>query len=208
VEIAYTDAAGVQTLKADFCICTIPLNLLSKLDANFSAPTKAAISSALYYNAVKLAWEAPRFWEREGIHGGIAFTDQPTALVWYPSDKFGAERGVLIGAYNFGPLKNMPYNEMSVAEREAVAKGVIERLHPGHGKDLKNPISVSWGRTPFSEGISVQWTAAQRQKEYAQLCKGDGRLYFAGEHMSYLPAWQEGAVLSAHEAIKLIHART
>jgi monoamine oxidase len=27
---------------------------------------------------------------------------------------------------------------------------------------------------------------------------------FAGEHLSYQPAWQEGSVLSAYEAMKLL----
>jgi monoamine oxidase len=29
----------------------------------------------------------------------------------------------------------------------------------------------------------------------------------AGEHASLIPAWQEGAVLSSHDAISRLHAR-
>jgi monoamine oxidase len=36
----------------------------------------------------KIAWESPRFWEKENnTHGGISFLDQDVDLVWYPSDK-------------------------------------------------------------------------------------------------------------------------
>ena len=35
----------------------------------------------------------------------------------------------------------------------------------------------------------------------------DGRIALAGEHASYLPAWQEGAVTSALDAIGRIHQR-
>jgi monoamine oxidase len=38
------------------------------------------------------------------------------------------------------------------------------------------------------------------------LLKPEGPIAFAGEHLSYQPAWQEGAVLSAHEALKVIHS--
>jgi monoamine oxidase len=45
---------------------------------------------------------------------------------------------------------------------------------------------------------------ASRGPEYAELLKPEGPIVFAGEHLSYQPTWQEGAVLSAHEALKLI----
>jgi monoamine oxidase len=39
------------------------------------------------------------------------------------------------------------------------------------------------------------------------LCAIDGRIVLAGEHVSYIPAWQEGAVLSALDAISRLHRR-
>jgi monoamine oxidase len=36
--------------------------------------------------------------------------------------------------------------------------------------------------------------------------KPEGSIVFAGEHLSYQPTWQEGAALSAHEAMKLVAA--
>jgi monoamine oxidase len=38
------------------------------------------------------------------------------------------------------------------------------------------------------------------------LLKPEGPIVFAGEHLSYQPTWQEGAALSAHEALKLVVA--
>jgi len=43
-----------------------------------------------------------------------------------------------------------------------------------------------------------------RPPEYSELLKPEGPIIFAGEHLSYQPTWQEGAVLLAHEALKLI----
>ena len=212
VAISYQDRQGRYTLNADYCLCTIPLVVLAKIDADFAAPTKAAIKAAAYDNAVKLAWESRRFWEQDdAIYGGLAFTDEPNTVIWYPSDNLGEETGILIGAYcgtfATGAAKTKSYDAMSVAQRAEVSRRVIERMHPGRGKELRNPVSVSWDRTPFSEGIAVAWKPDQRATDYALLCKGDGRVYFAGEHMSYINAWQEGAVLSAHEAIELIAKR-
>jgi monoamine oxidase len=45
-----------------------------------------------------------------------------------------------------------------------------------------------------------------RPPAYFELLKPEGPIVFAGEHLSYQPTWQEGAVLSAHEALKLLHS--
>ena len=100
-----------------------------------------------------------------------------------------------------------PTAQMSFAERYEVSRRVIEKFHPGRGQELQKPFTVSWRQTPFSEGVSANWSPQQRASDYAVLCRPDGPFYFAGEHMSYVTAWQEGAALAAHEAIKLIQAR-
>ena len=41
---------------------------------------------------------------------------------------------------------------------------------------------------------------------YAELLRPEGPIYFAGEHLSYILFWQEGAALSAHEAMRLMSA--
>ena len=43
---------------------------------------------------------------------------------------------------------------------------------------------------------------------YAALTGTDGPFHFAGEHVSHINGWQEGAVLSAQAAVKAIAART
>jgi monoamine oxidase len=56
-------------------------------------------------------------------------------------------------------------------------------------------------------GCSGRWTEENRAKNYANLCAIDGRIVLAGEHASRLPAWQEGAVLSALDAVERLHKR-
>jgi monoamine oxidase len=51
------------------------------------------------------------------------------------------------------------------------------------------------------------WTDAAREEHYDDLCQIDGRIVLAGEHASYIPAWQEGAILSSLDAIARLHAR-
>jgi monoamine oxidase len=46
-----------------------------------------------------------------------------------------------------------------------------------------------------------EWSDKDRETAYRLLNQPDGPIYLAGEHMSYVTGWQEGAILSAHEVI-------
>ncbi len=46
-----------------------------------------------------------------------------------------------------------------------------------------------------------------RREHYKNLCAIDGRVVLAGEHCSYVNAWQEGAILSSLSAIERLHKR-
>jgi monoamine oxidase len=54
--------------------------------------------------------------------------------------------------------------------------------------------------------IHPDFGPAARPARYAELLRPEGPIVFAGEHLSYQGLWQEGAALSAHEALKLVSA--
>ena len=79
VRVVYTDGAShtPQTIEADYCICTLPITILDKLDTDFSAEKKQAFKGMKVASLYKIGWEAPRFWEKQyNIYGGISFTRQ------------------------------------------------------------------------------------------------------------------------------------
>src|SRR2546423_10923241 len=93
VTATYVDAqkgGAPQTATADWCICTIPLSVLSQIDINVGAPMKAAIDAPAYGASVKIGLQfRRRFWEEdEQIYGGITYTDLPNALIQYPNAGF------------------------------------------------------------------------------------------------------------------------
>ncbi len=95
---------GKQAIEADYCICTLPLPILARIPTDFSVAKTAAITaSPAYLHSVKLAFEAPRFWETDDhIFGGLAWTDRLNENVMYPSHGIGSTRGVIIAAYCAG----------------------------------------------------------------------------------------------------------
>jgi len=66
---------------------------------------------------------------------------------------------------------------------------------------LTKPIYVSWVRIPYLLGCFANNMIPSSDPAYAQLDKPQGNTWFAGDYLSHLVAWQEGAVLSAHRAI-------
>jgi monoamine oxidase len=56
-------------------------------------------------------------------------------------------------------------------------------------------------------GCAAIWDDESRARHYENLCAIDGRIVLAGEHVSRLPAWQEGALLSSLDAIQRLHCR-
>jgi monoamine oxidase len=68
-------------------------------------------------------------------------------------------------------------------------------------------VSVAWKNVPFTRGGWAEWSRTARAKQFPVLLKGDGLYLFAGEHMSYINGWQEGAVRSAHKVLEDIAER-
>jgi monoamine oxidase len=202
---------GDQVVEADYCVCTFPLNLLEKIPADFSPAKKAAIRGVPYTSGTKVAFEAPRFWEDEGIHGGLAWTDAPNENLIYPSDRLLADRGVLVAGYSVGfngPDSPTRFAAMSHEERFRLCREQVERLHPGKSQFLERPATVAWRLTPWSEGVGPNhpdFFQETRPARYDELLKPEGPIVFAGEHLSYLLFWQEGAALSAHAALARLH---
>jgi monoamine oxidase len=214
------DGAGVRiehrsgVTHADYAIVTLPGHLLERIPNDFSPEKKAALRDLLYLKSAKVAFEAPRFWEEDGIYGGLAWTDRLNENVLYPSSGFHSPRGVIVGAYVAGwTHQDTPdaFTKLPFAEQVQICRDSIEALHPGKSKLLQSPVVVNWGRIPFSEGVGAvgpdfpdATAGVDRPARYKELIRPEGPIIFAGEHLSYIGLWQESAALSAHAAVKLL----
>jgi monoamine oxidase len=204
-----TRSGAARQTRADWCLCTIPLSILSQIEMNVGAPMAAAIAAVPYAAAVKIGLQFHRrFWESdEAIYGGISYTDLPISMIGYPATGYlSGGRGVLLGAYSFGPYA-YEFTAMSPEARIRKAVECGAHIHPQYLKEFVSGVAVAWHRVPSNLGCYGQWTEAARAEHYKNLCAIDGRIVLAGEHASYIPAWQEGAVLSSLDAITRLHER-
>jgi monoamine oxidase len=187
VEVDYEPVSGtVESIQADYCICTIPATVLRGISNNFATAHRNAIAGFQYSQSGKLAFQARRFWEQDhNIYGGISWTDQDITQVWYPSAGLGRNQGIVLGAYNFGDSAGGRFAEMTAQQRIDESQRQARALHSEFAAETQSGISVAWPKVPFQLGA---WGVA-------------------GEHISDLQGWQEGAVVSAYHAINGIVER-
>ena len=157
--------ATPQMAKADWCVCTIPLSILSQIPIDVGPRMKAAIDAVPYASSVKIGLQFKRrFWEEdEAIYGGISYTDLPIRQISYPSSGFNRSgRGVLLGAYLFEGANAYEFTSMAPADRVARAVEFGSRIHPQYGAEFENGIAVAWHRVPFTLGCAGYWTEEAR----------------------------------------------
>ncbi len=208
VTVDYTPSAGgdASQVKADYCVCTIPFSVLNQIDADLSSDITNAIESVWYHSGIKAGLEFKRrFWEQdEAIYGGTTYTKLPITQISYPSHGMAAPGpGVLLGAYLYGPYAF----EMNAWTPEKRLEKVLEdgkKIHPQYADEFDNGFVYSWHQNLTVLGCYGEWRS---RDGYEAACKVDRRLVCAGEHLSYLPGWQEGAILSSLDAVKRLHER-
>jgi len=202
VSVVYQDRFGTSiTFDADYCICTIPATVLRNILNDFSSLHQSAISNFSYTMAGKVAFQARRFWEQDhNIYGGISWTTQDITQIWYPSSGFGKTDGILVGAYMFGGSAGNILGNQTPQQRINSTIAQANNLHPEFGNEVSRGISVFWPKIPFQLGA---WGTS----DPGILLTPDNNIFFAGEHLSILQGWQEGAILSAYHAIDSVVAR-
>ncbi|MEV0779039.1 flavin monoamine oxidase family protein [Streptomyces sp. NPDC050433] len=208
-EVVYKDAQGrTRSRHADFVVAAIPPMVMARIKHNLGADITAALKYPVATPVGKVGLEyRSRWWETdEHIYGGITPTDMDLASIWYPSYGYQGRRGTLIGYYNFG-ANAVAYSDLPHAKRveRAVSQGV--KIHGDkYRTELDRAFSVAWHRTPHIEAGWVSWPS-QTGPEYKLLNKPAGHVYFAGDWLSHVIAWQHGAFTSARKVVTDIHER-
>src|SRR6202012_5045002 len=136
VSVSYVNSRtpdAPQLATADWCVCTIPLSILSQIPIDVGSAMKAAIDAVPYAASVKVGLQFKRrFWEEdEAIYGGISYTDLPIRQISYPSTGFKqSSLGVFLGAYLFDGPNAFEFTAMTPEQRVARAVEFGSRLHP------------------------------------------------------------------------------
>jgi monoamine oxidase len=210
VTVHYTDKAGkAHEAMADYCICTIPLSVLRKIPIDAAKPWTEAMAKVAYAPVNKIGLQMKRrFWEEDHmIYGGHIYTDMPgIGSISLPSTGWQGNKGVVLGYYAFS-AQAVAVSAKSPADREAFAIAAGNKVFPEYGANVETSFSYSWHLSKQNLGGWAEWSDEGRKTAYPLLNEPDGRIYLAGEHLTYLGGWQAGAIESAWAQIAKLDAR-
>ena len=210
VSVAYIDATGQRgTVRADFCVCAIPLSVLKGIDMQVSPEFKSAMSDVSYALVGKIGLQMKRrFWEEDhAIYGGHVYYDDPdVGSISFPSTGWLGRKGVVLGYYQFF-ANAAKISALTLAQRQAFATAAGQKVFPQYADNVESAFSIAWHRVPYNLGGWAQWSDDGRKDAYPRLVEPDGRIYLAGEHLSYITGWQEGGIESAWQQIAKLNKR-
>ncbi len=214
VEVSYDQDGVRHTLDVDYCFNCIPTHLMVGIDHNFPGDYVRAMKYVRRGEAYKAAFQArKRFWEEDDIYGGISWMSNPSRQIWYPSYGIHKEKGVILGAYDYGG--GMYHTVMTQEERIEAHLRDGEKLYPNYRELVEKPITVAWHRMNHMLGCSARWSRSfedgwthDEEALYHTLqAPVNGRHYFIGDQISMHSAWQESAIMSAQWAMSDLDQR-
>ncbi|WP_431902225.1 flavin monoamine oxidase family protein [Nonomuraea sp. bgisy101] len=194
-------------LTADFCVATLPPHVLAKISHNFGQKVTTALKTPVPVAAGKIGLEyGRRWWELEDrIYGGVTETDLDITHIWYPSYDYHAQRGLLVGYYNSDEAAQL-YGALTPEDRRRRALTQGKKIHgEKYRSELLSSVSIAWERQPHLQGGWVRWPSFD--SSFTLLQRPSGRVYFAGDWLTHLVAWQAGAMESARSAVTQLHQR-
>jgi monoamine oxidase len=204
---AIVEQGGTRvTVEGEYLICALPFTLLRRIDvAPRFTPDKQRAIERLHYAAVSRVYlqSAARYWTAAG-ESGFAITDHPMEVFDATYGQPGT-RGILM-AYTRGPLAARVASMPSAAR---ITWGLQElgKVYPGLNTHFEGGISWCWSEAPWARGAFALHTPGQLTSLYPVGTRPEGRIHFAGEHLSPWPGWMQGALASGLRVAREVAAR-
>lgn len=209
VTVTYTDRTGhPRSITADYAIAAMPPWYIAGLNSNLGSDVQTALAAVKPSSASKMGLEyKSRWWETDyHLYGGVTDTDLDLSVIWTPSYGYHGDRGVIIGYYNTGAASDM-YGQMTPLQRQERALTLGAQIFgPKYRSEFASSFSQSWHYIPHLEAA---WHNGPTPDTPVMkpLVDPAGRVYYAGDWLSYMDAWQHGAISSAREVVSKLNAR-
>ncbi len=186
--VTYKDGRSSKTLKAHKCFSNMPIPLLQdKVTKNLFQRKSFARALNIVFDhkeflrpTVKVGWQSKRkYWQDPAdkntvpIFGGISWTKHPMVQMWYPSNDYHQNLGVLTGAYNFSD-NAIAWGNLEPIDRLEEAREGAKQLHGGEfSKQLDDGLTIAWQNIKTQRGGWVDWTKIDDQTKDAKLSYQD-----------------------------------
>lgn len=176
-------------IEGDSLICTLPFSIVRHLEftPGLSAEKSRAIFEMPYHSTCRILFQSrQRYWKASGLNGFAVYRH---GEIWNPTFDQTGPRGVL--AYYPGQYK---VRNLGVGDRVAFGLKKINEFFPGIYQYVEGHYTQYWDEDPYALGAVSSPESIGTHLEHAK--KPEGRIHFAGEHLSSQPRWMEGALES------------
>jgi monoamine oxidase len=193
-----------QTFEADRLICTVPFPALRRVEVQppFSEQRRKAIAELRYDSVTRVILQCrSRFWEKDGCNG-FGSSDLPQEI-FHPTFDQPGTRGLLASYMLTGVGQRAA--AMDPDARTAFASQETEKVHPGLLDNLEGCVSKVWPADPWAGGAGTEHSPGQLTTLCVGIERPEGRVHFAGEHISACPYWMQGALRSGLRAAKEVN---
>ena len=196
----FTRNGTAEVLSADRILCTVPFSVLRNIQfpANFPENKIKAIKEQRYDNVARVYLQTKkRSWEEGGLNG-FGLTKEGVEL-WQPTWNQPGPRGIVMTYARPGAAEQIA--AMKETERINSTITQLDSFFPGVRENFETGTSKCWNEDEWTRGA---W-AFVGLGGLTLFATPEGRIHFAGEHLSLLPSWMQGALSSSAHAVKQIH---
>ncbi|HXT64584.1 MAG TPA: FAD-dependent oxidoreductase [Pyrinomonadaceae bacterium] len=200
VRVTFVRKGKQETITGDRLLCAVPFSLLRNIElpANFPEKKRKAINEVSYANVSRVYLQArKRSWEEKGLNG-FAFT-KDAVEVWQPTWNQPGPRGILMTYARPGEAERIA--ALKPDERISSTLTQLDQWFTGLRANFEKGTSKVWMEDEWSRGA---WAFAG-VGNLMVFSQPEGRIHFAGEHLSFNFSWMQGALESAARAVKMIH---
>jgi monoamine oxidase len=196
--VVFLNAGKQQTMTADSVLCTIPFSVLRNVELPALSPQKREIIKNTHYDAVARVYlqTRNRVWEEKGLNG-FAFTSGAIEI-WQPTWNQPGPRGILMTYARPGEAERI--TKLKEDERVATTLKQLDEMFGGLRESFERGATKCWTEDQWSRGA---W-AFVGFSNFGAAIAPDGRIHFAGEHLSEWSSWMQGALSSGLRAVKEI----
>ena len=198
--VTFLDKGARQTMTADRVLCAVPFSVLRnvELPSSFSERKIQIIKDLEYASVSRVYLQAKkRSWEEKGLNG-FALTGDGVEI-WQPTWSQPGPRGILTTYNRPGQAERIA--AMKENERISSTLTQLGQWFPGLQENFERGATKCWIEDEWSRGA---W-AFVGLRDFVTASSPEGRIHFAGEHLSQWSSWMQGALDSSARAVKQIN---
>lgn len=198
VRVVFMENGRQQTLAGDSVICTIPFSVLRDIELTGLSERKKELIKNTHYDAVSRVYlqTKNRFWEEKGLNGFV-FT-RGAIEIWQPTWSQPGRRGILMTYARPGEAERI--TKLKEKDRIDSTLKQLDGIFPGLRENFESGFSKCWMEDEWSRGA---WGLVGLT-DFFSASVPEGRIHFAGEHLSQWFSWMQGALASGLRVVKEI----